>query len=195
MNKARLAELRDLYRDGLLKDTIPWWQSRFLDKECGGYLTYRDADGTLLSTDKPVWILGRIIWMWSRLYNTVEPRQDWLEVARHGVDFMLKHAFDSDGRMFFRLTRDGRLLCVEGFEIPSHKTAELENAVAGGLGVSGKALLIPSDAERNLDLAARNNPRLRVVRALGVSVVDLMDHDTVIVSEPALMRLVEVLAR
>ena len=91
--------------------------------------------------------------------------------------------------------RDGRLLCVEGFEIPSHKTAELEKAVAGGLGVSGKTLLIPSDAERNLDLAARNNPRLRVVRALGVSVVDLMNHDTVIVSEPALMRLAEVLAR
>jgi large subunit ribosomal protein L4 len=91
--------------------------------------------------------------------------------------------------------RDGRLLCVEDFGMPSHRTAELEKAVAAGLGVTGKALLIPSDDERNLDLAARNNPRLRVVRALGVSVVDLMDHDTVIVSEPALKRLAEVLSR
>jgi len=48
--------------------------------------------------------------MWSRLYNKVEKRQDWLEVAKHGIDFMLKHAFDNDGRMFFTLTKDGRPL-------------------------------------------------------------------------------------
>jgi N-acylglucosamine 2-epimerase len=110
MDPTRLDALITLYRDGLLNDTIPWWQSRMLDTECGGYLTYRDADGSLLSTDKPVWVNGRVIWMWSRLYNTVEKRPDWLEVARHGVEFLLKHAFDSDGRMFYSLTRDGRPL-------------------------------------------------------------------------------------
>lgn len=110
MTKLNVEELITLYRDGLLTDTIPWWESRFLDRECGGYLTYLDADGTVLSTDKPVWTLGRIIWMWSRLFNAVEKRPEWLEVARHGVDFLLKHAFDADGRMFFRLTREGRPL-------------------------------------------------------------------------------------
>ncbi len=110
MDKKRIEELCVLYRDTLLNDVIPWWQSRMLDKEYGGYLTYRDADGSLLSTDKPVWINGRVIWMWSRLYNTVEKRPDWLEVARHGVEFLLKHAFDTDGRMFFALTREGRPL-------------------------------------------------------------------------------------
>jgi large subunit ribosomal protein L4 len=91
--------------------------------------------------------------------------------------------------------RDGQLLCIQDFGIPSHRTADLEKAVGGGLGVTGKALLVPEDVEKNLDLAARNNPRLTVVRALGMSVVDLMDHDTVIVSEPALKRLAEVLVR
>lgn len=110
MNKQRLTQLRDLYRDGLLHDTIPFWQTRFLDKQCGGYLTYRDADGSVLSTDKPVWVLGRVIWMWSRFYNEVEKRQEWLDVAAHGIDFMLKHAFDKDGRMFFRVTREGKPL-------------------------------------------------------------------------------------
>ena len=110
MDLPRIETLIALDRDGLLHDTVPWWQSRILDTECGGYLTYRDADGSLLSTDKPVWVNGRVIWMWSRLYNTVEKRPDWLEVARHGVEFLLKHAFDSDGRMFYSLTRDGRPL-------------------------------------------------------------------------------------
>ena len=110
MDEVRINELIKIYKEGLLEDTIPWWQNRFLDFEDGGYLIYRDADGTLLSTDKPVWFLGRIAWMWSRLYNKVEKRQDWLEVAKHGIDFMLKHAFDNDGRMFFTLTKDGRPL-------------------------------------------------------------------------------------
>lgn len=90
--------------------------------------------------------------------------------------------------------RDGKLVCVEGFEVASPKTKEFEAALAKGLGVEKKALLVPLEEERNLGLAARNNPRLRVVRALGLSIVDVLDHDTVIVSEPALRRLAEVLA-
>ena len=110
MEPARIHELTLRYKSDLLHDTIPWWQTRFIDDEHGGYLTYRDRDAALLSTDKPVWVLGRIVWLWSRLYNTVEPREDWLEVARHGIDFMLAHAFDTDGRMFYMLTQDGRAL-------------------------------------------------------------------------------------
>ena len=110
MDRKRINALIPIHRDGLLDDTIPWWQSRFIDEEHGGFLTYRDADGSLLSTDKPVWVLGRIIWMWSRLYNDVERRDDWLAVAQHGMDFMQRYAFDADGRMFWSLTRDGRPL-------------------------------------------------------------------------------------
>jgi large subunit ribosomal protein L4 len=90
--------------------------------------------------------------------------------------------------------RDGKLVCVEAFDVATPKTKEFEAALATGLGVQKKALLVALDDERNLDLAARNNPRLRVVRALGISILDVLDHDTVVVSEPALRRLAEVLA-
>lgn len=102
--------LGDFFRDGLLKDTVPWWQNRFIDKKYGGYLHYRDADGTLLGTDKPVWLLARTIWMWSLLHNEAGQKSDWLQVAENGVNFMLEHAFDADGRMFFLLAADGRPL-------------------------------------------------------------------------------------
>ncbi len=91
--------------------------------------------------------------------------------------------------------RDGKLICLDDLEVKSVKTKELEQAVAGGLGVADRALLVPIDAQPNLELAARNNPRLKVVRALGVSIVDLLYHDTIIFSEPALKRLNEVLAQ
>ena len=110
-------------------------------------------------------------------------------------DFPKKMRLNALKSLLAQKLRDGQLVCVEGFGIPSHKTAELKKAVEGGLGVKGKALLVPEDVERNLDLAARNHPDLKVVRPLGMSVVDLLDHDTVIVSEPALLRLVEVLGR
>ncbi len=90
--------------------------------------------------------------------------------------------------------RDGQIVCVEGFALKTPKTKDLEGALSEKLGVTRKALLLPLEAESNLDLAARNNPRLKVVRALGVSIVDLLDHETLIVEERALLRLNEVLA-
>ena len=48
--------------------------------------------------------------------------------------------------------------------------------------------------ERNLDLASRNNPRLRVRRVMGLNVVDLLDYEVLVVSEAAIRRLEEVLA-
>ena len=63
-----------------------------------------------------------------------------------------------------------------------------------GLGISGKVLLVPVDEERNLDLASRNNPRLRVRRVMGLNVVDLLDYEVLVVSEAAIRRLEEVLA-
>lgn len=102
--------LIDFYRRTLLEEIIPWWETRFIDRESGGFFACFDADGSLIGTDKPVWGLARIIWMWSRLYNTCEKREDWLYIAKHGLAFLLKHAFDSDGRMFYSLTREGKPL-------------------------------------------------------------------------------------
>ncbi len=90
--------------------------------------------------------------------------------------------------------REGKLICVDAFDLASPKTKDLAASLRQGLGVADKTLLVPLEAERNLDLAARNHARIKVVRALGVSIVDLLDHGTVIVSEPALRRWAEVLA-
>jgi len=91
--------------------------------------------------------------------------------------------------------RDDRIVCIEDLKLASHKTKDLEQALTAGLGIVDKALLVSDDGERNLELAVRNNPRLKVVRPLGLSIVDLMDHDTVLFTEAALTRLNEVLAR
>jgi len=101
-------ELFKIYRDGLLKDTVPFWFPRAVDKEYGGFLHAFDRDGTLLDTDKSVWVQGRMCWMLLTLYNTIEKRSEWLEWAERGLEFLEHHCVDTDGRMFFHVTREGR---------------------------------------------------------------------------------------
>ena len=95
----RIDELIAVYRDGLLEDTLPFWTRHCVDREHGGFHFCLDRDGSVVDTDKGVWTHGRFIWLLSTLYNTVEARDEWLELARHGVDFLRKHCFDTDGRL------------------------------------------------------------------------------------------------
>lgn len=110
MKRERIAELREHYRQALLDDVVPFWLKHSLDDECGGYLTCLDRDGSVYGTDKGMWMQGRGTWLFSKLYNTVEQRDEWLAAAQCGYDFLVKHGFDTDGRMFFTVTRDGRPL-------------------------------------------------------------------------------------
>ncbi len=110
MDAGRVHEYLETYRDGLLNDTLPFWIPRAIDRRCGGYLTCLDRDGRVLQTDKPVWVHGRFAWLLATLYNTVEKNPQWLELSRHGIDFLNRHCFDSDGRMYFSVTREGRPL-------------------------------------------------------------------------------------
>ena len=106
-SEEELSELGAFYRTSLLDDTLPFWLPRALDTTHGGYLTMRERDGSLLDDDKPVWFQGRFSWLLSTLHRTVEPRPEWLEAARSGVDFLRDHCFDEDDRMFFLVSREG----------------------------------------------------------------------------------------
>ncbi len=46
--------------------------------------------------------------MFSKLYNELEPRQEFLDAARLILDFLRAYATDSQGRYYFSLTREGR---------------------------------------------------------------------------------------
>jgi len=103
-----LQNLAAFYKNQLLNDTVPFWFPRSIDREHGGYLFMRDQDGSLIDDDKAVWIQGRAAWLLSTLYNTIEPKQEWLDGAKSGIDFLNRHCFDTDGQMFFHVTRNGQ---------------------------------------------------------------------------------------
>ncbi len=109
MDDERRNELIAIYRDGLLKDTLPFWIKYCVDREYGGFTMSLNRDGSIVDTDKGVWQQGRFTWLLGELYNNVEPREEWLELAKHGADFIDRHCFDpEDGRMWFHVTRQGQ---------------------------------------------------------------------------------------
>jgi N-acylglucosamine 2-epimerase len=96
------------YRSELVDRVIPFWLRHSLDREHGGYFTCLTRDGSLYDSRKYIWLQGRAVWMFSKLYNELEPRQEYLDAARLILAFLRRHARDPQGRYYFSLTRDGR---------------------------------------------------------------------------------------
>lgn len=110
MTPKHIQSLHDSYKSNLLDNVMPFWLEHAVDREHGGFTFCLDRDGTCVDTDKGIWQQGRATWMFSTLYNQVEAREEWLDAAKNGIEFMRDHAFDTDGRMFFQVTQNGRPL-------------------------------------------------------------------------------------
>jgi N-acylglucosamine 2-epimerase len=108
--KIDFGALATQYRSALVDDVLPFWQKHSLDTERGGFFTCLSRDGTVFDTDKFIWLQGRQVWMFSLLYAEMEPREPWLDVARHGLRFMKTYGRDAAGDWYFSLARDGRPL-------------------------------------------------------------------------------------
>jgi len=105
-----LIPYKDLYRKELLNNIIPFWERYSCDNVFGGYYTCLDRQGKVFDTDKFVWLQGRQLWFFSMIYNQIECRQSWLDMAFLGADFLEKYGADTDGNWYFSLTREGQPL-------------------------------------------------------------------------------------
>jgi large subunit ribosomal protein L4 len=88
--------------------------------------------------------------------------------------------------------RERRLLVLEGLDLKTHRTRDLKAAV-GQLGIEGKALFVDSRENENFARAARNVQDWKLVDSLAVNAYDVLNHGTVVLSKPALSRVVETL--
>jgi N-acylglucosamine 2-epimerase len=98
------------YKNELLNNVVPFWENHSKDEEFGGYFTCLDREGKVFDTDKFIWLQGREVWMFSTLFNKVEQKQQWLDMALHGAKFLQKHGHDGTLNWYFSLTRDGKPL-------------------------------------------------------------------------------------
>lgn len=115
-------QLAAQYKSELLDKVVPFWLEKSQDLEHGGYFTCLERDGEVYDTDKFVWLQGREVWMFATLYNKVEKRQEWLDCAIQGAEFLKKHGHDGNLNWYFALDREGNPL-VEPYNIFSYTFA------------------------------------------------------------------------
>ena len=63
-----------------------------------------------MDTTKSVWFQGRFGFICAFAYNNIAQKEEWLAASKSCVEFIEKHCFDTDGRMYFEVTAEGKPL-------------------------------------------------------------------------------------
>ena len=88
---------------------------------------------------------------------------------------------------------DGAIRVVDELALDAPKTRDLDGYLVA-LKTNGRVLIVALGTEANLELSARNLPQVEVIRADSLNVVDLLNADTLLITQPSLDTMAEVYA-
>jgi len=88
---------------------------------------------------------------------------------------------------------DEQLKVIDTFGLSAIKTSELAS-VLRALEATGRVLVVAPGRDQQLELSARNLPRVEIILADSLNVVDLINADLVLIEQRALARMQEVYA-
>jgi large subunit ribosomal protein L4 len=144
----------------------------------GGKKPWRTGRARSGSIRSPIWVGGGTIFgPQPRDYSFRMPRKARREALLSALS--LKN-------------QDGKLIILDKLELEEAKTKLMANALAE-LKVQS-ALLVVSQAEAKIERAARNLPKIKVLKVEGLNVYDLLRYEHLILMEGALKLLEERLA-
>lgn len=139
-----------MYKEYLTENVLKFWLDNAIDSENGGVFTCVDEKGEIYGREKSVWFQGRALWTFSKAYNVIEKREEYLEAAKKIYNF-LPRCTDTDGRMFFTVTEDGR-----GIQKRRYYFSETFAAIGCcEYYIATKDEKVWADAERYFDVAYR----------------------------------------
>ena len=194
-----LSYWEELYKTDMLTNIMPFWLCYGVAKEHGGIYTCVDRKGELMDSTKSVWFQGRFAFTCCFAYNHIERKQEWLDAAKCTLDFIEKHCFDNDRRMYFEVMADGtplrkrRYVFSESFAA----IAMAEYALAtGDQTYAQKALDIFKDMRRFLNTPGILEPKyLPTVEMQGHSITMIMinvaSRIKKVISDPELDRQID----
>lgn len=107
MDSTYLLACRERYREDALTNILPFWLKFGWDRVNGGVYTCLDREGRLMDPTKSVWFQGRCGFIYAFAYNNLDRNPEYLEFSRSCIDFIERHCFDTDGRMYFEVMADG----------------------------------------------------------------------------------------
>lgn len=109
MNIEKVEEYKQQYYHTLVDEIIPYWLKYAIDKT-GAINNCLNEDGSIISKERYIWSQGRALWTFSAMYNRIEKKKDYLEVATGLFNYLLKNGRDEDGRWLYRLDEFGNVL-------------------------------------------------------------------------------------
>ncbi len=85
---------------------------------------------------------------------------------------------------------DGEIIVIDGIDIKEPKTRAVKELLSG-LGLKDNVLIVVPDKNENLELGARNIPRVNVARVNALNVYSVLSHEKLVVSKDAVERMKE----
>jgi len=86
---------------------------------------------------------------------------------------------------------DAAIRVIDAFALEQIKTKDFVGILAA-LNATGRVLVVAPSPDERLRFSARNLPRVEVILADSLNVVDLIKADTIVIEQPALARMEEV---
>jgi len=109
-----LEQLKEQYEYDLFDDFVYFFDKYIVDHELGGFMCNANHDGTLNSTEKRTWYLGRGSWCFSFLYNNLAKEDRYLDIASKAVKLILKHRPSGDDYWPGVLSKEGEVIDPKG---------------------------------------------------------------------------------
>ncbi len=88
---------------------------------------------------------------------------------------------------------DDAIKVVDAFALEEIRTRDFAG-ILDALAATGRVLVVAPGRDERLTLSARNLPRVEIILADSLNVVDLLNADTIVIEQPALARMEEVYA-
>jgi mannose/cellobiose epimerase-like protein (N-acyl-D-glucosamine 2-epimerase family) len=107
----QLKSYRQEIEHHLTQELLPFWEKRIVDKENGGYITHFDKDGNDSGEDEKSLIAQtRSIYTFSSAHRAGYGDGRYAEIARHGVDFLIRKMWDTEhGGFYWLMDRKGNV--------------------------------------------------------------------------------------
>ncbi|MEJ5964052.1 AGE family epimerase/isomerase [Pedobacter immunditicola] len=153
-----------IYEQELRENIMPFWMEHSKDEVDGGYFNCLDRFGNVFDTDKFMWLQGREVWTFATFYHKWEARTEWLEMAKHGAEFMERYGRDSEGNWYFSLNKQGRPI-VQPYNIFSDCFACMAFAALYKADANQKYATLAVSTFHNI-LKRRENPKGKYSKAV-----------------------------
>ena len=88
---------------------------------------------------------------------------------------------------------DGAIRVVDELGLDAPKTRDLAGYL-DALNANGRVLVVATGSDDNLELSARNLPQVEIIRADSLNVVDVLNADTLLITQPSLDTMAQVYA-